>query len=939
MLGKLFKRSSVTSVAQVRALSATDDRKLLEDLLQHDNSQVQVAALQQLADMVLAQRLLQEGTSSELTVAAKSLLRDALSHAAVQPEDLTLLSVPMTYSLLLDCDLARAEQWLQTQPESVCLDLALNAVRAQERLSAASVLRDEANLQALQRAAKGSDNVLYKLAKNRLQALREERQQAEARAEQVAHIMATIERLASSPYDPLIEGRLQNQLQLFQELEPTEDELSQLAPLENAVRERIAAEQSVDAVHSAAQVATDVATSEAHRVVAETTNDMRRQLANYLEDGRLLPDDWTASQQWLEEQRQAHRAAVEHLNVAPAMNADMQKTSQLVEQSLLQLHDITEHWGGLSAALAAAEDDDASALKALRALLQPLQQQKREPGEWPEIIDQVAAKLGHVAAQQAEHKDAELAVVRKVRGLIRRGRGAVRGGHLRQARGIWHSIEEALLTVPVGHDHLHQEAAEYHGEVEQLGDWQAFAVLPKKQELIDHMRALTERSMHPQDKSDAVQALQKAWRELSKGGGDQHQTLWEEFHALAEQAFAPCKDYFAEQDALMDLNADKRRELIGQLNLYFDNNDWHNPDWAEVEKVLRLAARDWRNYSPVKPQEHRRTEKVYHQVVERIRQKLNEEFTRNKEDRERIIAAAEALRDEENLRVATDKLKSLQQQWKQAGRTHRQDDQRLWQSFRTICDEIFDRRDTLSQEFKGKLDQHLKDALALITRLEQAAELDGDELTAALKQLPVWEAEFKTYTPLPKARLNETRTRFTQAADALRHAKGRRQQKQQESSWQALFDRLRILAGLEAAMCRGEFDEALRAQVLSVWEDGTALPALAARVDDRLTNTMQRFAAGERPTDSSPEESLRQIHQQCVLVEILTETASPDADRALRMEVQVARLAEGLGQKNNRATVEQALVDWLVVPVCCDSTAYDALHERVKNASMNYFFK
>ncbi|WLD57588.1 DUF349 domain-containing protein [Salinispirillum sp. LH 10-3-1] len=920
-------------------MSATNDRAALEDLLQHENTQLQVAALHQLADLQVTQRLLQEGTSPELAVAAKGLIRDALSHHSVQPEELTLLPTAMRYSLLLDCDLARAEQWLQTQSDEVCLDLALNAVRAQERLSAANALREESSLQALQRAAKGSDNVLYKLAKGRLQALREQRQGAEARAEQIAHILATLEKLVNSPYDPLLEGRLQNQVQQFHELLPTTDELNQLVPLEAAVRARIAAEQQIDHMQAAEQVANDVATSEAHRVVAETTNDMRRQLANYLEDGRLLPDDWSASQQWLEEQRQAHRDAVAHLNVAPAMNADMQKTSQLVEQSLLQLHDITEYWGGLSAALAAAEDDDATALKALRALLQPLQQQKREPGEWPEIIDQVAAKLGHVAALQAEHKDAELAVVRKVRGLIRRGRGAVRGGHLRQARGIWHTIEEALQAVPVGHDHLHQEAAEYHQEVEQLGDWQAFAVLPKKQELIEHMRALTERSMHPQDKSDAVQALQKAWRELSKGGGDQHQNLWEEFHALAEQAFAPCKDYFAEQDALMDLNADKRRELIGQLNLYFDNNDWHNPDWAEVEKVLRLAARDWRHYSPVKPQEHRRTEKVYHQVVERIRQKLNEEFTRNKEDRERIIAAAEALRDEENLRVATDKLKALQQQWKQAGRTHRQDDQRLWQAFRTICDEIFDRRDTLSQEFKGKLDQHLKDALALIVRLEKAAELEGDALTAALQQLPAWEAEFKTYSPLPKARLNETRARFAKAVDALRNAKGQRQQRQQEQSWQALFDRLRILAGLEAAMCRGEFDNDLRAQVQSVWEDGTALPSLAARVDDRFQMTMQRFAAGARPADGTPEECVRKLHQQCVLVEILTDTASPDADRTLRMEVQVARLAEGLGQHSNRATVEQALVDWLVVPVCCDSVDYDALHERVKQASMNYFFK
>lgn len=941
MLGKLFKRSNISSVAQVRAMSATDDRAALESLLQHENALLQAAALQQLADVALAQQWVQEGRSADLQLAAKGVLRDALSHHGLSPSDLTL-PPHLVYSLLLDCDLQRADRWLQEQPESVCLDLALHAERAQERQAAAHRLHDEDSFQTLMKAAKGRDNAVYKLAKARLQAVREQRQTAVEQAEQRAHILATLEKMTQGPWDPLLEGRLQHQLQQFHALEPSVDELARLATLEAAVRVRLATEHAEpDVVKPSNDVAEPVSarTSDAHRIMAETAHQMRRQLAHHLEDGRLLPDDWATSQEWLEQQRQAHRAAVAELNIAPAMNADMQKTSQLVEQSLHYLHDITTQWGGLSAALAAAEDDDAAALAALRALLQPLQQQKQEPGEWPEIVDQVAAKLGQVAALQAEHKEAELVTVRKIRGLIRRGRGAVQGGHLRQARGIWHSIEEALQMVPVGHDHLHQEAADFHTEVEQLGDWQAFAVLPKKQELIAHMRSLNERTMHPQDKSDAVQALQSEWRALSKGGGDQHQALWEEFHALAEQAYAPCKEYFAEQDALMDLHASKRRELIAQLTLYFDNNDWHNPDWAEVEKVLRLAARDWRHYSPVKPQEHRRTEKAYHAIVARIRQQLEEEFARNTAERERIIAAAEALRDEENLRVATDTLKSLQQQWKQAGRTHRRDDQRLWQAFRTICDEIFERRDSESQAFKGKLDQHLKEAIALIVRIEQAAELTGDALTDALQQLPNWEAEFKTHAPLPKSRINETRSRYLRAVDALRHAKERRQRQHQQRSWEALFARLKVLAGLEAAMCRGEFDAALRAQVQSVWEDGTALPAVAAQVDTRFTTTLQCFDRGEKPTEAAAEGCSRHLHQQCVLIEVLTETASPDADRAIRMEVQVARLADGLGQQGNRATVEDALRDWLVTPVSCDLAAYEVLHERVQLASMNYFFK
>lgn len=530
--------------------------------------------------------------------------------------------------------------------------------------------------------------------------------------------------------------------------------------------------------------------------------------------------------------------------------------------------------------------------------------------------------------------ESEREAVRAVRGLIRRGRGAVRAGHLRQARGIWGSIENQLEQLPeTRHAGVWSEAHEYRDEMEKLADWQDFAVVPKKEELIEHMKALAERTMHPQDKADAVQQLQQEWRKLSQGAGGRHQALWETFHHWAEAAYEPCRAYFAEQDELHAVNLTKRRELIDQLHQYLETNDWHNPDWAEVEKVLRLAARDWRHFTPVKPADHRATEKAYHAAVKQIRDKLHEEYDRNQAERERIIEQAEALREEEDLRYATEQLKKLQREWKAAGRTHRKEDHRLWQAFRAICDDVFGRRDEAAKSHKEKLEKNLVSALNIIRQVEQAADGTPEDIEAGLRRLDEWRSEFDACRPLPRARYEEVLRQFDDAVNALKQARTKRRQRQELEKWHALFERVKCLGELEARYWSGTPDAALCKQVARVWEDGTPLPSAASHVDGRLRRSLQR--CGESP--EQPEEVLtanrETLRKLVVRLELLAGIESPEADSELRMGLQVERLAGQMGGGNaSNDDGEAILTAWLETPVATSEEAFVELQDRFESA-------
>lgn len=935
MLGKLFKRTGATTVEDISKLSAQADGPVLRGLLSHVDPAIRAAAITQLNAAADAASLWRNDQDLAVKKAAEAVLASAFRDTPDETlQELHDWSAIDRLSVLRHCAPEQAERWLNQLTEAECLALAIDAPQAPDRLQAAEQLDTIESLRALQRSAKGHDKAVYKLAKTRLQNLRAVAEAQAAREAALEHVRQGLEKLANTTADPLLEGKLTHLMQRLEELQPTAEERALIEPLQSQVARRVAQDRE----HAKAQRHSMKQAEESrladHSLIQQAEQQIRDQMRYYLSEGRLLPEEYGGWCEWLDRTLNEYRAAVASTQADPGLNDALKKTSRRYHEVLQALMEITLDWGNVAAARDAM-DDDASAVSAVGKLVKGL---THDLTLWPDDIQALHRKWQAVQQGQTEKVEQEKKRVHAIRGLIRRGEGAVKGGHLRQARGIWRTIEENLAELPEsGHDKLREQAGEFHAEMEKLADWQDFAVVPKKEELIAHMQALAERTMHPQDKADAVQALQKEWRKLSQGGGGKHQELWDKFHQLAEVAYAPCKDYFAEQDELHAVNFKKRQELIDQLHQYHATNDWHDPDWAEVEKVLRLAARDWRHFTPVKPKEHRMTEKAYHAAVQKIRDQLNQEYDRNKAERQRIIQAAEALRDEENVRTATERLKTLQQEWKQAGRTYRKDDQALWTAFRAICDELFSRRDEVNQAHKSELEQHLKAALAVIERIEQAAENDDTEaLSDALQQLPAWEQEFEQCGQLPKARVEETRQRFRAAVDALKSARQKKRQSRERASWHALFERVKCLGELEAAMAAGEFDAELEKQVKAVWEDGTALPSMATTVDDRLRETLQSFDNGAPPKEPASADTAR---RQVVMLEVLTGSESPEEDKAIRMELQVQRLADGLGQQASADQVEQALKDWLASSIQLPVSDYLPLHDRVENAWMHYFFK
>lgn len=887
-LSKLFnnKKASNTPVKSAQATDRTEPSELAQRSHSQDRRQRQTALAE------LANRL-EDGRLDDAEL--DNLPLTALDHLALQ--------------------LQRDAQ-LEGLSDEDCFTLAVEGFSAQVRNAAAERLRDQQQLEALARAAKGHDKAVYRIARDKLDAQRAQEREHQAEREQAHSLVERLERHAEATLDPLYVGKLtalNNQWQDYQQhAEPSWqqrfEQAWQKAQTRVAARaqtpEQASDEASIDAVDSA----NELNNIDQHRqaIVDHILDELRERTDALDIDDEALRD----AQHFLTDQQHQWRESEQLARPNKTEERAFHRLCTAFEAALSHQATISQRFGPMQTLLTQLE----SSPEKMHAEAQALDEWLHEL-DWPEhtpapqLKARVEQALTRHHDQLAEHHRAEIQAVRHARGLMRRCTAAVNDGHLRRASGLLHGVETELAALTQrAHPGLFRQLDETRAAVEQLRDWQSFAVQPKKEALIERMRGLIGQSLDPQDRARTIRQMQDEWRQLSRGLQNQHQALWESFHTLAQQAYEPCREYFNEQSKLRALNLKKRQELVEQLKQYETLIQGSGTDIKELDRVLNMARQDWRRFSPVDRAANKGVQKAFDAAIKRLRAQLQDEQVDFRRAKEAIIERARALLDEEDTRKATDAAKQLQKEWQRVGTLARRDEQTLWKAFRVVCDELFERRGQQVEAFKAELDEHRQQAEGLIEQLEALAETD--QPVAEKAQVDALKKQFKELGALPKAQQKILQERFDNALKQFDAACRGQQRQRQDQHWQALID----------WVAQARFDNSDAASLIKSFESLT-LPPDATDLVDQLEQWRQP------PSD----EALTQLHRRTVELEVLAQIDSPAEDKNLRMELQVQRLADGLGQKVDRRRIDQAVLEWLASG-SVERSAYEQLAARMQAA-------
>ncbi|MHA7880752.1 MAG: DUF349 domain-containing protein [Saccharospirillum sp.] len=834
-------------------------------------------------------------------------LSSALSEGEISAEALAGLSLPEVQRMALFIQHSGNPGEAKPTPDQ-WLQLALHGFTAQVRTYAAEHLTDPAAVEQLLKASKGRDKAVYRIAKDKQESLRAERKRLEDQEQRVNELVNAMARHATATLDPLYAGKLKNLSEQWQvmQAEATDEQRAAFNTAFEQAQTRLDEQSALINEAEERHQAVAMADTERQSIVDRVLTELRARV----DHADIQEQDLREAQLFLTEQQHLWRESEQHSKPSKEEERSFHRLCTAFEASLSKQHDIHQRYGSVDSLLERLENTpdkmDAEA-QALDEWVHHLDWP--DDVEAPAMIARVEKALARHHDQLAEHRQHEIHQVRQARGLMRRCMAAVNDGHLKRASGLLLGCSDALEGLPEKqHPGLYRQFEETREAVEKLRDWQSFAVLPKKEVLIERMRHLVDQPMPPEARAAAIRAMQDEWRQLSRGLQNQHQELWETFHELAQTAYEPCREFFAEQSKLRSLNLEKRQELVEQLKQYESLTDWSAPDLKEVDRVLNMARQDWRRFSPVDRAANKAVQQAFDEVYQRIRGHLQQEQSQFKQAKQAIIEKARALLAVEDSRQATEAAKKLQKEWQQAGHLARRDEQALWKEFRAICDQLFERRGQQIEAFKADLEAHKQTAERLTAELTALAQ--SDDPVAEKDAADQIRHAFRELGTLPKAQHKALVEQFDKASRAFDARCRAEQARARDRHWQAVFNWVR--------WARFEADSAEAAR--AAFNDLTP-PAPARHLADHLDALRQAEEPGQKQA----------LRRKTIELEALAGIDSPEADKALRMELQVQRLAEGMGQKVTREDVEQAVIDWLLTPGV-PADCYDEMAQRMQLA-------
>lgn len=695
---------------------------------------------------------------------------------------------------------------------------------------------EEALKQALS-IIKGRDKKTSQILRQRLDIIQCEQQEKLAIQQHIEEIEERLQYLLKAEHTPLLEGVLLNIEQQLQQTELVSDKaLALLAQCQEKLKQQLQIEAHEKAVQEQQALANGLLQTMSEQLTLSSEQ------INQLE--QLQQSDDSLIQQYISKIKQ--------------LLAATQQLEKLQEQLATQSSQ-TEKLAIVEQALKLIEKHDALSKHHL-ATFQQLSHQYRQQQKQQRETQKHSSKQLQQLISQADNAiaDSDFATVKKLYPLVRKEFNKLDG----QQRPPFQAALQRLQATQT-----------------ELQQWQEFATDPIRDELCQAMEGLTTSEEHPREKAKQIKALQQRWKKL---GFCHDQALWQRFQDLSDQAYQPCKDYFAEQHAIKQFNAEQCDIICQQIEEFQLQLDWQQIDFRSLDNLLRNIDKEWRKYNLLDRKLYSALQQRYSNAIAPLKEKLNQHKKSNTAQLEQLLQQAKTLLTMDDSQLALQAYQDIHEQWKQVGMSFFKIQRDLWQQLRQVGDEIYQRRNQQRNEAEEQLLANAQQASTLITSIQNCQ----DEA-----QLQLLQQDFYNLGSLPK---NQYKTLQSQFHAAIKQFHQKQQNKQ-------LANELALL------------DELLK------WSAQYSEQEANPHTSDLkpLEHWPNHFieAANKRLQEQSSDKQA--VKQLCIEAELLADIASPSEDEALRMQVQMQQLQAHFTSGQNQHALNklnQLVLHWVALP-------------------------
>ncbi|MCP4407086.1 MAG: DUF349 domain-containing protein, partial [Gammaproteobacteria bacterium] len=289
--------------------------------------------------------------------------------------------------------------------------------------------------------------------------------------------------------------------------------------------------------------------------------------------------------------------------------------------------------------------------------------------------------------------------------------------------------------------------------------------------------------------------------------------------------------------------------------------------------------------------------KRLNKVTRKFESKLETRRQAGLQLRKELIEQIKRLSETE-LGEAIAQTKRAQSEWnKVIVRSSRKTEQELWKAFRGACDQIFERRNVKQQAKNRAQEEHLAHKVERCENLEKLTrDLTQDNLEQTSHQIEHLKTEWQQFIELPRVEHKGLEQRFEEALKAYSLKKDTIKNHQTRVLWNALRERGRLCARLEAQLERPATSPEDLKDIKTDWQTQPELETnRVSEVKTRFETSLSAIE-GDAPTAEHTARNLRenagQKRRQCLEMEVRAGMESPPEDAEQRMQLKVSKLSE-----------------------------------------------
>ncbi|QOL25016.1 DUF349 domain-containing protein [Thalassotalea sp. LPB0316] len=363
-----------------------------------------------------------------------------------------------------------------------------------------------------------------------------------------------------------------------------------------------------------------------------------------------------------------------------------------------------------------------------------------------------------------------------VKRLIRLGKYNASFGVYKHAKSLFDQLSPAN-QVKLNRDH--EQVSE---KIAELADWEHYVATPKKQELLAQ---ITEIATTPKDdltqQANLVKQYRKMWNSLGHAEEEQEKLLNDAFNEACEQAFSPCREFFAQQEKQRDEHVKQREDIIAELNALAEQSV--QLPLKDLEQRFNLLKKQWQSAGEVARKRYNELIERYRKACSPITAAINQQHSEHKQQKLTLIETANRLLALDDVFAASNQIKQLQAEWKTIGFAGKHQENKLWQAFRQVNDQLFAKRDAVKSAQNQENNQALETVKASLLALEEQAQLANDvkSLKAINQQLLTLKSDLPATTKGLAKQIDQCIASVSGKISQLAEAKQLRQ-------WQAIFD-------------------------------------------------------------------------------------------------------------------------------------------------------